>query len=250
MGFCSDCWPVPGDARGTAADLVADEQHGTAGYGRAFRWLRHEVGLVVVGGCWPDRRGDGHCLVRPGRAGQVDVHGRGRPAAGTRASHLLGPLDPAAAPAVAGQRRDRARRRGLRAAVDERWRAGRVLRPPAAPRRRGAGRDAASAYHRERQPFVDARFLPLAAGRCFCRHPGGSRANGSGDPAQDVRRRGGYPPVGPAGRRTGPSHLRYRQHERDAGGACRAGGVLPDVRSGTCHVARAWPGCPGPNVGL
>ena len=52
---------------------------------------------------------------------------------------------PAAVAALAGQRRRRARRRGSRAAVDKRWRQGRILRRPARAGRRRAGRDAAPA---------------------------------------------------------------------------------------------------------
>ena len=52
---------------------------------------------------------------------------------------------------------------------------------------------------RERQPAVDARLLPVAAGRRLRRHPAGGRGDEPGAGARAVRRGGRDPPVRAAG---------------------------------------------------
>ena len=84
--------------------------------------------------------------------------------------------DPAVSAALGGQCRHCAGRRGPRPAVDKRRREGGILGRAAAARRRGAGRDPARhARSRERQPPVDARLLPVAAGGRLRGHPAGGR---------------------------------------------------------------------------
>ena len=81
---------------------------------------------------------------------------KGQSAAKPSAVHAADWLDTAAAAALGGQRRDHARRRDCRTAVDQRRRPGGVFRRPAPARWRGPGRDAARTRRGQRQPPVPA----------------------------------------------------------------------------------------------
>ena len=116
-----------------------------------------------------------------------------------------------------------------------------------------AGRDALlGAGRRERQPPVDARLLPVAAGRRLRRHPAGGAGAEPGATARRAVRRGRrHPPVRAPGRigtddRAGPGDLRHRQHQRGPRGAAGQGGFCVTLRPGARHLA---PGEPGPRGG-